>query len=81
MNDDRDAELPGGDGRVFRIADSDLDEAVAGILDRMPMPAWAIDDHCQLIYVNHEWEGFTGRDADAEAGESWLDGVLAEDRT
>jgi len=59
----------------------DLDEAVVSVLTRMPMPAWAIDGYCELVYVNPHWEEFTGRSLENERGAGWLDGVLAEDRT
>jgi diguanylate cyclase (GGDEF)-like protein/PAS domain S-box-containing protein len=59
---------------------TDLDEAVVSVLARMPMPAWAINLNCELVYVNPEWEGFTGRCIDEECGDGWLGGVLPEDR-
>jgi diguanylate cyclase (GGDEF)-like protein/PAS domain S-box-containing protein len=65
----------------FSPSHRDLDEAVVSVLARMPMPAWAINHNCDLIYVNPEWHQFTGRCVDQECGEGWLAGVLPEDRT
>ncbi|MDH4140678.1 MAG: EAL domain-containing protein [Coriobacteriia bacterium] len=56
------------------------EDLLHAFLDGLPMPAWAVDESCRLMYVNSAWQEFTGRDLEQERGEGWLDGILAEDR-
>lgn len=47
--------------------------------DSAPVLMWVTDDRQRFIYCNRPWLDFTGRTAEAEYGEGWMEGVHPED--
>ncbi|MGY1741509.1 MULTISPECIES: SpoIIE family protein phosphatase [unclassified Blastococcus] len=63
-------------GRARREAE----ERFTAIADLAPALIWVSDRQGRRALVNAGWTAFTGRDAGAELGEGWFDGVHPDDR-
>ncbi len=50
------------------------------LADSAPVLIWMANRGGRITYVNRRWLEFTGREASAEAGNSWLERVHPEDR-
>ncbi|WP_409333027.1 ATP-binding protein [Trujillonella humicola] len=63
-------------GRARREAE----ERFTAIADLAPALIWVSDREGRRVLVNAGWTAFTGRDAGAELGDGWRDGVHPDDR-
>ena len=63
-------------GRARREAE----ERFTAIADLAPALIWVSDREGRRVLVNAGWTAFTGREAGAELGEGWRDGVHPDDR-
>ncbi|MDX2131573.1 MAG: PAS domain-containing sensor histidine kinase [Planctomycetota bacterium] len=48
--------------------------------DAAPTLIWMSDTHGQRVWFNRPWLDFTGRTAEQELGDAWMDGVHPDDR-
>ena len=48
--------------------------------DSAPVLLWVSDADNRAVYVNHRWLEFTGRPAERELGDGWIEGVHPDDR-
>ena len=62
-------------GRARREAE----ERFTAIADLAPALIWVSDREGRRVLVNAGWTAFTGRDAGAELGEGWRDGIHPDD--
>jgi anti-anti-sigma factor len=63
-------------GRARREAE----ERFTAIADLAPALIWVSDREGRRVLVNAGWTGFTGREAGAELGDGWREGVHPDDR-
>ncbi len=63
-------------GRARREAE----ERFTAIADLAPALIWVSDREGRRVLVNAGWTAFTGRDAHADLGDGWRDGIHPDDR-
>ena len=57
----------------------DSDERFRTMADKAPVMIWIIDPDRRCTYLNQRWLDFTGRTAEEELGEGWMEGIHPED--
>ena len=50
------------------------------LLDHLPTLMWRSDENMRANYFNKSWLAFTGREADEDLGEGWMELIHPEDR-
>jgi PAS domain S-box-containing protein len=55
------------------------EERFRNIADIAPVMIWIVDSERRCTYVNKRWLDFTGRTAEEELGEGWMEGIHPED--
>jgi len=65
-----------------RAADAlrESEERFRNMADNAPVMVWTSSPDGGLVFFNRTWLAFTGRSAQQERGEGWLEGVHEEDR-
>lgn len=58
-----------------------MDRRFKTLADSAPALVWITDDAGDFIHFNRPWLAFTGRNAEVELGQGWLEGIFPEDRS